>query len=104
MDLSKVTVLKKVWDVPGATVDKNLPANAGHMGLMPGQGRFHMLWSNYAHVPQLLSPWSRAYAPPTRGLTAVRGQSTTAGEWPSLSTTRESLQAATKTLCNRKQN
>ena len=37
-------------------MDKNLPANAGDMGSIPGPGRFHMLRSNQAHVPQLLSP------------------------------------------------
>ena len=31
---------------PGGTVVKNLPANAGDMGLNPGQGRSHMLRSN----------------------------------------------------------
>ena len=29
-------------DFPGGTVDKNLPANAGDTGLIPGPGRFHM--------------------------------------------------------------
>ena len=29
-------------DLPGGTVDKNLPANAGDMGSIPGPGRFHM--------------------------------------------------------------
>ena len=33
----------------------DLPANAGDMGLVPGLGRTHMLWSNLAHAPQLLS-------------------------------------------------
>ena len=28
------------------TVDKNLPANAGDMGLIPGPGRFYMSWGN----------------------------------------------------------
>ena len=31
---------------PGGPVVKNLPANAGDMGLTPGPGRFHMLWGN----------------------------------------------------------
>ena len=39
------------WDFPSAPVVKNLPVNAGDMGLIPGQGRFHMLLSNQAHVP-----------------------------------------------------
>ena len=30
-------------DLPGGRVDKSLPANAGDMGLIIDQGRFHML-------------------------------------------------------------
>ena len=33
----------------------NLPANAGDMGSSPGLGRSHMLRSNWAREPQLLS-------------------------------------------------
>ena len=33
-------------DFPGGPVVKNLPANAGDMGLMPGVGRYHMLQSS----------------------------------------------------------
>ena len=33
-----------LWDFPGGTLEKNLPANAGDMGLIPGLGRFHMPW------------------------------------------------------------
>ena len=33
-------------DFPGDPVVKNPPANAGNMGLIPGPGRFHMLWGN----------------------------------------------------------
>ena len=33
-------------DVPGGTVDKNLPANAGDTGLTPSLGRLHMPQSN----------------------------------------------------------
>ena len=33
-------------DFPGGRVVKNLPANAGNMGLSSGPGRFHMLQSN----------------------------------------------------------
>ena len=43
---------------PGGAVVKNLPANAGDLGSSPGPGRSHLLWSNYARVPQLLSPRS----------------------------------------------
>ena len=30
---------------PGGAVDKNLPANAGDTGSIPGPGRSHMPWS-----------------------------------------------------------
>ena len=33
-------------DFPGGTVDKNLPANAGDTGSIPGKGRFHLPRSN----------------------------------------------------------
>ena len=33
-------------DFPGGAVVKNLPANSGDMGSIPGPGRSHMLWSN----------------------------------------------------------
>ena len=32
-------------DFPGGTLDKNLPANAGDTGLVPGPGRSHTPWS-----------------------------------------------------------
>ena len=41
---------------PGGAVVDNLPANAADMGSNPGLGRSHMLWSNQACEPQLLSP------------------------------------------------
>ena len=31
---------------PGGPVVKNPPANAGHMGLIPGLGIFHMPWGS----------------------------------------------------------
>ena len=31
---------------PGGAVVRSLPASAGEMGLSPGLGRSHMLWSN----------------------------------------------------------
>ena len=31
---------------PGGSAVKNPPANAGDMGLFPGPGRSHMMWSN----------------------------------------------------------
>ena len=32
--------------VPGGSVAKNLPTNAGDTGSIPGPGRSHMPWSN----------------------------------------------------------
>ena len=43
---------------------ENPPVNAGDMGSSPGPGRSHMLQSNKAHVPQLLSLRSRSLEPP----------------------------------------
>ena len=53
---------------PGGTMDRNLPANAGTTGLIPGPGRFlvlvHVPRANKACVPPLLKPvHSRAQEP-----------------------------------------
>ena len=37
---------RNLLDFSGDAVDKNPPANAGDMGLIPGLGRLHMRWSN----------------------------------------------------------
>ena len=52
---------------------ESLPADAGDTGLSPGLGGSHMLWSNLAHEPQLLSlrVWSLCSA--TREAAIVRG-------------------------------
>ena len=50
-------------DFPGGTVHKNLPASAGDMSSVPSMRRFHMPWSNRAHVPQLLSPHTATIEP-----------------------------------------
>ena len=42
---------------PAGPVVKNPPCNAGATASIPGPERFHMLWSNWAHVPQLLNTW-----------------------------------------------
>ena len=39
------------------------PSSAGDMGLIPDPGRYHLLWSNYFHVPQLLSLGFTAHSP-----------------------------------------
>ena len=43
-------------DFPGGPVVKNLSANAGDTGLIPGLGRSHLLQGNKACAPQLLKP------------------------------------------------
>ena len=55
----------------GGTGDRDLPANAGDMSSIPGLGRFHMLQSNKACAPQLLSLWSRVQEPQILGLCAT---------------------------------
>ena len=34
------------WDFPAGAVDKNLSANAGDTGSIPGLGRPHMPWKD----------------------------------------------------------
>ena len=48
---------------PGGAVVKNPPASVGDTGSSPGLGRSHMLRSNKAHAPQVLSLCSRACDP-----------------------------------------
>ena len=62
----------------------SLPANAGDMGSSPGLGRSHMLRSNWAREPQLLSLriWSRCSA--TREAAIVRGPRTAMKSGPHL--------------------
>ena len=50
-------------DFPGASVDKNPPANAGDIGLIPDLGRSYRLRGSKCYVPQLLSLCSRAWEP-----------------------------------------
>ena len=40
-----VNIIKKKQDFLGVTVDKNLPADVGDMGLIPGPGRVRFLWN-----------------------------------------------------------
>ena len=43
-------------DFPAGAVDKNPPASAQDMCLIPGPGRFHMPQSNEDCVPQIPKP------------------------------------------------
>ena len=49
----KLFLKAQAWGFPGGSVVKNLPANAGDTGLIPGLGRSHLLRSNWE--AQLLS-------------------------------------------------
>ena len=63
-DAIYVNFKNRWWDFPDSPMVENLPAKAGDMGSIPGQGRSHMLQSNQVPVPQLLKPkHSRAHAP-----------------------------------------
>ena len=43
LDYFSVVIFNNVApDFPGGTMDKNPPANAEDIGLIPGPGRFHM--------------------------------------------------------------
>ena len=39
-------LVTKKLKTTGGPVAKNLPANAGDIGLIPDPGKFHMLWDN----------------------------------------------------------
>ena len=52
-----------MWGFPGGAVVGSPPASVGEAGFIPGPGISHMLRSNWAHVPKLLSLRSRAHKP-----------------------------------------
>ena len=56
---------------------KNVPANAGNTGSIPGLGRSHMSQSKKAHVPQLLSLRSTAREPQLLSLRAAATEART---------------------------
>ena len=93
-------------------MDKNLPANPGDAGLIPGPRRFHVLRSNLVDAPQLLSPGAaiteaclprasaaRPWKPPEWHEKPVHCSE----EQALLTATRESPRAATNTQCSQKQ-
>jgi len=86
---------------PGGTVDRNPPANAEDMGLIPDPGRFHKPRSNWAHMPQLLKPTPLSPCSPTREATGMRSLCTAtkrSPSWPQLEKAHEAM----KTQCNPK--
>ena len=106
------TILKIIsWDFPGCSEVKNLPANAGDTGSIPGPGRSHSPRSNY-QARALKPRWATAEACgcqspcfTAREVTAVRRLQTTTGGQPLLTTTRkkpaqqeDSAQSKTNTI------
>ena len=69
-------------DFPGGPGVKNPPANAGHMDLISGLGRSHMLWSSEVHTPGGRAPQQEE--PPQRAACALRPESS-----PALSNQRQ---------------
>ena len=61
---------------PGGAVVENLPADAGDTGSSPGPGRSHMLQSNWAREPQLLSLRVGSLCSATRESATLRGPRT----------------------------
>ena len=47
---SSISIQEDNVGLPDGPVDKNPPANAGDMGLIPGQGRSHMLQLRSLHT------------------------------------------------------
>ena len=63
--------LKTLGVFPDGSVVKKLPANAGDVGSIPSPGESHMLQSNEANAPQLLSLHSRIHEPQPLSLCAT---------------------------------
>ena len=90
------------WGFPTGLVVKNLPANAGDVGSVPGLGRFQTKpvgHSSWAHVsePEGYNSWACVvWSPGSRDATAMRSPHRTTREQSLLVTARESPHAATK--------
>ena len=58
--IDRFRYIKFLRGFSGGSVVKNLSANAGNMGSVPGLGRSHMLWNNYwvALEPGSCNSWS----------------------------------------------
>ena len=61
--ICNLPINKKALGVPGGSVVKNLPADAGDMGSTPGPGRSRIPRSSYARAPQLPSLCCTAHVP-----------------------------------------
>ena len=103
-DKHKDTCKKLLRDFTGVTVDKNPPANAGHMTWVGSLVQEDFTCCR-AIKPMHLNDWSlRAWSPcsATREATATRSRRTATKDNPPPVTTRESLCKATKTQHSQK--
>ena len=78
-------------DFPGGAEVKNLPANAGSMGSIPGPGRSHVLQGNYTYSTTTEPTCPRAHL-----LCNKRSHHTASIEMLTLTATREGPEAAKK--------
>ena len=54
-----IFLLRSLWGFPGDSVVKNLPANAGDIGSIPGPGRFlEKEMATHSGILALKSPWT----------------------------------------------
>ena len=99
-EMHRATIFKPGAVFPGGPVIKNLSANAGDMGSIPG---------SISHAVEQLTPWAttteahmpRAYAPQQEKPWQWEDLAPQP-EWPPLAKTRERLLTATKTQCSHK--
>ena len=80
----QMQIKRKLEGFPGGAVVENLPANEGDTGSSPGLGRSHMLRSNWAREPQLLSLRVWSLCSTTREAAIMRGPCTTMKSGPHL--------------------
>ena len=93
----------QIWDFPGGPVVKNLLANEGDTGSIPGMEGSHLSWNNWGHAPQ---PLTLACVEPMH--LHKRSQHNEKSwchnrEKHPLTTNREHPHAATKTQCHQNQ-
>ena len=84
MNYPKRKLRKPSQGFSGGAVVESLTTNARDTGWSPGLGRSHMLWSNWAREPQLLSLCVWSLCPATGGATIVKGPCTTMKSGPCL--------------------
>ena len=85
-----------IADFPAGPVVKNLPANAGDMGLIPGPWGSHMPWGNQVCVPELVSHALELMFPSKRSHRNEKTPLSATGESPRTATKAQSSQKFNK--------